>query len=90
MRSPGTHSWFSRISLNNIKHVLCHYVVIYEGFRLVFAELQAGPACKPSRKPATAARRVALGHARRSTSPMGAWSGLYPMKSKLTEQAAVV
>ena len=64
--------------------------VIYKGFHLVFAQLQAGPACKPSKKTATAVHRVAPGHARRPASPTGAWPGLYPMKSKLTEQAAVV
>jgi len=64
--------------------------VICKGFHLVFAQLQAGPACKPSKKTATAVHRVAPGHARRPASPTGAWPGLYPMKSKLTEQAAVV
>jgi len=55
-----------------------------------FAKPEAGPADKPTPKPATSPPHVALGHMRGSASPAVAWFGPYPMKSKLTEQAAVV
>jgi len=71
-------------------HVQCHAYVIYKGFHNVFGMLAAGPANKPSTKLATAPSHVPLAHARRTASPIPGRFGLYPMKSKLTEQAAVV
>jgi len=63
---------------------------MYKGFHLVFTKLVAQPAHKQSPKLPTVPPCDPLGHMQRSTSPIVAWFGLYPMKSKLTEQAAVV
>ena len=55
---------------------------------LVFTKLVARPAHKPSTKPATAPPHKPLGRMQWPATPIVAWFGLYPMKSKLTEQTS--
>ena len=65
-------------------HVICKV------FHLVFARLVTRPDNKPSEKPFAVPPPVPVGHMQLSTSSILAWAGLYPMKSKLTKQAAAV